>query len=72
MNKTQTKKQPDLPTYLNYNRLIFHEDLWPDVVGRTLLIDFKRGELKLAESARPTMPTATITPSEIRSIIGDG
>ena len=47
MNKTQTKKQPDLPTYLNYNRLIFHEDLWPDVVGRTLLIDFKRGELEL-------------------------
>ena len=47
MNKTQTKKKPELPTYLNYNRLIFHEDLWPDVVGRTLLIDFKRGELEL-------------------------
>jgi len=47
MYKTQTNIQPDLPTYLNYNRLIFHEDLWPDVVGRTLTIDFKRGELEL-------------------------
>jgi len=47
MYKRQTNKQPELPTYLNYNKLIFHEDLWPDVVGRTLLIDFKRGELEL-------------------------
>ena len=47
MNKTQINKQPELPTYLNYNRLIFHEDLWPDVVGRTLTIDFKRGEIEL-------------------------
>ena len=47
MNMRQTKEQPELPTYLNYNKLIFHEDLWPDVVGRTLLIDFKRGELEL-------------------------
>ena len=47
MYKRQTNKQPDLPTYLNYNKLVFHEDLWPDVVGRTLLIDFKRGELEL-------------------------
>ena len=47
MNMMQTKKQPELPTYLNYNKLIFHEDLWPDVVGRTLLIDFKRGEIEL-------------------------
>ena len=47
MNKTQTNKQPDLPTYLNYNKLIFHEDLWPDVFGKTLTIDFKRRELEL-------------------------
>ena len=47
MYKTQTNKQPELPTYLNYNKLIFHEDLWPDVIGRTLTIDFKRGELEL-------------------------
>ena len=38
MNKTQINKQPDLPTYLNYNKLIFHEDLWPDVVGRTRVL----------------------------------
>ena len=47
MKKTQTNKQPDLPTYLNYNKLIFHEGLWPDVIGRTLTIDFERGELEL-------------------------
>ncbi len=47
MFKRQTNKQPELPTYINYNKLIFHEDLWPDVVGRTLTIDFKRGELEL-------------------------
>ena len=47
MNKAQTKKQPELPTYLNYNKLVFHEGLWPDVIGRTLTIDFKRGELEL-------------------------
>jgi hypothetical protein len=47
MYRKQTNKQPELPTYLNYNKLIFHEELWPDVVGRTLLIDFKRGELEL-------------------------
>ena len=32
---------------MNYNKLVFHEDLLPDVVGRTLTIDFKRGELEL-------------------------
>jgi hypothetical protein len=47
MKQTQTKKQPDLPTYLNYNKLVFHEGLWPDVIGKTLTIDFKRGELVL-------------------------
>ena len=30
-----------------YNKLIFHEDLWPDVVGRTLTIDFKRRAMEL-------------------------
>ena len=47
MCKTQTNKQPELPTYLNYDKLVFHEDLWPDVVGRTLTINFKRGEIEL-------------------------
>lgn len=47
MHKTLTKKQPDLPTYLNFNKLVFYEDTWPDVVGKTLTIDFKRGELEL-------------------------
>ena len=32
---------------MNYNKLVFHEDLWPDVLGKTLTIDFKRGELNL-------------------------
>ena len=32
---------------MNYNKLIFHEDLWPDVVGRTLLFNRKRYELEL-------------------------
>ena len=32
---------------MNYNKLIFHEDLWPDVVGRTLTFDCKRFELEL-------------------------
>lgn len=32
---------------MNYNKLVFHEDIWPDVIGRTLTIDFKRGELEL-------------------------
>ena len=32
---------------MNYNKLVFHEDLWPDVLGKTLTIDFKRGEVKL-------------------------
>ena len=45
MNKAQRNKQPDLPTYLNYNKLIFHEGTWPDVLGKTLTIDFKRNEL---------------------------
>jgi len=32
---------------MNYNKLIFHEDLWPDVVGRTLTFNCKRCELEL-------------------------
>ena len=32
---------------MNYNTLIFHEDLWPDVVGRTLTFNCKRYELEL-------------------------
>ena len=47
MDKRQASKQPEIPTYLNYNKLVFHEDLWPDVVGRTLTINFKRGEIEL-------------------------
>ncbi len=31
MYRMQTNKQPDLPSYLNYTKLVFHEDLWPDV-----------------------------------------
>ena len=62
MNKQQTNKQPELPTYLNYNRLIFHEDLWTNVVGRTLLIDFKRGEIEL--KAIDGIRTCNITMSE--------
>jgi hypothetical protein len=32
---------------MNYNKLIFHEDTWPDVVGRTLTFNCKRYELEL-------------------------
>ena len=32
---------------MNYNKLIFHEGLWPDVVGRTLTFNCKRCELEL-------------------------
>lgn len=32
---------------MNYNKLVFHEDLWPDVVGRTLTFNCKRYELEL-------------------------
>ena len=32
---------------MNYNKLVFHEDLWPDVVGRTLTFNCKRCELEL-------------------------
>ena len=32
---------------MNYNKLIFHEDLWPDVIGRTLTFNCKRYELEL-------------------------
>ena len=32
---------------MNYNKLIFHEGLWPDVVGRTLTFNCKRHELEM-------------------------
>ena len=32
---------------MNYNKLVFHEDTWPDVVGRTLTFNCKRYELEL-------------------------
>ena len=32
---------------MNYNKLVFHEDLWLDVVGRTLNFNCKRCELEL-------------------------
>ena len=32
---------------MNYNKFIFHEDLWPDAVGRTLTFNCKRYELEL-------------------------
>ena len=32
---------------MNYNKLIFHEDTWPDVVVRTLTFNCKRYELEL-------------------------
>ena len=32
---------------MNYNKLVFHEDIWPDVVGRTLTFNSKRSELEL-------------------------
>ena len=32
---------------MNYNKLIFHEELWPDVIGRTLTFNCKRCELEL-------------------------
>ena len=32
---------------MNYNKLVFHEDLWPDVVGRTLAFNCKHCELEL-------------------------
>ena len=32
---------------MNYNKLVFHEDTWPDVVGRTLTFNCKRFELEL-------------------------
>ena len=63
MNKAQRNKQPDLPTYLNYNKLIFHEGLWPDVIGRTLTIDFKRNELEL-RSIEEGIRTCNITMAE--------
>ncbi len=30
-----------------YDKLVFHEDIWPDVVGRTLTIGFRHCELAL-------------------------
>ena len=47
---------------MNYNKLVFHEDLWPDVLGKTLTLDFKRSELELRsiEGIR----TCSITMSE--------
>jgi len=32
---------------MNYNKLVFSISEWPDVYGKTLTIDFKRGELEL-------------------------
>ena len=32
---------------MNYNKLIFYEDLWPDMVSRTLIFNCKRCELEL-------------------------
>ena len=32
---------------MNYTKLVFHEGTWPDVLGKTLMLDFKRGELEL-------------------------
>lgn len=32
---------------MNFNKLVFHESNWPDVIGRTLTIDFKKCELRL-------------------------
>lgn len=32
---------------MNYTKLVFHEGTWPDVLGKTLMIDFKRSELEL-------------------------
>ena len=30
---------------MNYNKLIFHENTWPDVLGRTITIDFGMNEI---------------------------
>lgn len=32
---------------MTYTKLVFHEDTWPDVVGRTLTFNCKRYELEL-------------------------
>ena len=32
---------------MNYNKLVFHEDIWPDMLGRTLTFDCKRCDLEL-------------------------
>ena len=42
MDKTEQRRHT-----MNYNKLIFHEDLWPDVVGRTLVFNCKCYELEL-------------------------
>ena len=57
---------------MNYNKLIFHEGLWPDVVGRTLTFNCKRCELELRtfEGIRACsfryheLPSRTIAPTE--------
>ena len=30
---------------MNYNKLVFHENTWPDVLGRTVTIDFGISEI---------------------------
>ena len=32
---------------MNFSKLVFHESNWPDVIGRTLTIDFSKCELEL-------------------------
>lgn len=47
---------------MNYTKLIFHEDTWPDAAGMTLTIDFKRGELELRTTEG--IRACCITPAE--------
>ena len=47
---------------MHYDKLIFHEDLWPDVLGRTLTLEFRRGELELRETEG--VLSCCITPAE--------
>ena len=35
---------------MNFNKLVFHEKNWPDVIGRTLTINFDKCELELLYS----------------------
>lgn len=48
---------------MNYTKLVFHEGTWPDVLGKTLTIDFKRSEIKL-RSIEEGIRTCNITMAE--------